>query len=101
MLAALQAAGLRLGGHQQYLASSSGARYCYGARSARGLHLSVCEHADAASARTARRRFLRALGAEERTVLLKGTTVLRVQRPAGSPDAEEEARLAAQAFQKL
>jgi hypothetical protein len=101
VLAALQQAGLTLGERQQYLASSSGARYCYGARSQKGLHLSVCEYADAASARAARECVLRALGSPERAVLLNRATTLQVQRPTGSPDAEAEARTAAQAFQKL
>ncbi|MBF5043784.1 hypothetical protein FGE12_15410 [Aggregicoccus sp. 17bor-14] len=101
VLAALQRAGLHLGEHQQYLASASGARYCYGARSQRGLRLSVCEYGDVASARAARQRVLRALGSPERAVLLNRATTLQLQRPVGSPDAEAEARTAAQAFQKL
>ena len=101
VLAALQRAGLTLGEPQQYLASSSGARYCYGARSERGLRLSGCEYADVASARAARQRVLRALGSPERAVLLNRATTLQLQRPAGSPDAEAEAHAAAQAFQQL
>ena len=101
VLAALQEAGLALDARQQYLGSTSGARYCYGARSGHGLQLSVCEYAAPREAQAARRRLLRALGSPERAVLLNRATTLQVQRPAGDTGAAAEARLAAQAFQRL
>ena len=61
----------------------------------------MCEYAAPAEARAARRRLLRALGSPERAVLLNRATTLQVQRPTGSAEAEAEARVASQTFQKL
>jgi hypothetical protein len=101
VLQALQGAGLVLGEQRQYLGATTGARYCYAARTLRGVQLSVCEFGDAASATTGRARVLGERPPPGRTVLLNRTTTLLVQPPAGSPGAAVEARVAAAAFEKL
>ena len=101
VLAALQGAGLVLGEQRQYLGATSGARYCFSARSLRGVQLSVCEFSDEASATQGRGRVLGARPPPGRTVLLNRATTLLVQPPEGSAGAAVEARVAAEAFSKL
>jgi hypothetical protein len=101
VLAALQGAGLVLGEQRQYLAATSGARYCFAARSLRGLQLSVCEFDDPASATRGRSRVLGERPPPGRTVLLNRATTLLVQPSVESPGAQAEARVAAEAFAKL
>ncbi|HET9450974.1 MAG TPA: hypothetical protein VFO83_08840, partial [Aggregicoccus sp.] len=80
VLEALQGAGLVLGEQRQYLGATTGARYCYSARSLRGLQLSVCEFEDAASATRGRGRVLGSRPPPGRTVLLNRATTLLVQQ---------------------
>ena len=101
VLEALQGAGLVLGEQRQYLGATTGARYCYSARTLRGLQLSVCEFGDAASATSSRGRVLGARPPPGRAVHVNRATTLLVQPPAGSPGAEAEARVAAATFEKL
>jgi hypothetical protein len=101
VLAALQSAGLVLGEQRQYLGATSGARYCFSARSLRGLQLSVCEFDDAESASRGRGRVLGERPPPGRTVLLNRATTLLVQPSVDSPGAQAEARVAAQTFAKL
>jgi hypothetical protein len=101
VMEALQSAGLVLGEQRQYLAASTGARYCYAASSLRGLWLSVCEFEDAVSAAQGQGRVLGKRPPPGRTVLVNRATTLLVQPTADSPGAQAEARVAAEAFRKL